>query len=64
MGGKNFCVGVEGCKGVELGVWTDIACWLAEEETVWPGLRYSSAIRTASLPPIAEARFLISSFSS
>ena len=57
MGGKNFCVGVLGA-GVELGVLT--MAWL----DTCPGLRYSSAIRTASLPPIAEARFLINSFSS
>ena len=48
---KNFWVGVEG-RGVSTGVLRV------------PGLRYSSATITTSLPPIAEERFRISSFSS
>ena len=51
FGGKNFWVGVEG-SGVSTGVLRV------------PGLRYSSATITTSLPPIAEERFRISSFSS
>jgi hypothetical protein len=55
--GKNFCVGVEG-RGVSTGVLR-----VAVLATL-PGFRYSSATITTSLPPIAEERFRISSFSS
>ena len=54
---KNFWVGVEG-SGVSTGVLR------VPEEATLPGLRYSSATITTSLPPIAEERFRISSFSS
>ena len=57
FGGKNFWVGVEG-SGVSTGVLR------VPEEATRPGLRYSSATITTSLPPIAEERFRISSFSS
>ena len=57
FGGKNFWVGVEG-RGVSTGVLR------VPEEATLPGLRYSSATITTSLPPIAEERFRISSFSS
>ena len=57
FGGKNFWVGVEG-NGVSTGVLR------VPDEATRPGLRYSSATITTSLPPIAEERFRISSFSS
>ena len=57
FGGKNFWVGVLG-SGVSTGVLR--VAW----DATWPGFKYSSAISTASLPPIADAKFLINSFSS
>jgi hypothetical protein len=50
-------VGVEG-RGVSTGVLRVLVL------ATLPGLRYSSATITISLPPIAEERFLINSFSS
>ena len=57
LGGKNFCVGVEG-RGVSTGVDR------VPEEATRPGFRYSSATITISLPPMAEDRLRMSSFSS
>ena len=57
LGGKNFWVGVEG-RGVSTGVFR-----VALDATL-PGLRYSSATITISLPPIADDRLRINSFSS
>ena len=60
--GKNFWVGVEGGRGVSTGVLRVAVLLVAP--TPRPGLGYSSATMTTSLPPIAEERFRISSFSS
>ena len=57
LGGKNFWVGVEG-RGVSTGVFK------VALEFTRPGLRYSSAIITGSLPPMEEERLRINSFSS
>ena len=57
FGGKNFWVGVEG-NGVSTGVLR------VPDEATRPGLRYSSATITISLPPTADERFRISSYSS
>jgi hypothetical protein len=62
--GKNFWVGVEG-RGVSTGV-LSVAVLVVPPPMPppRPGLRYSSATMTISLPPIADDRFRISSFSS
>lgn len=58
LGGKNFWVGVDGCRGVSTGV---LRVWL---EGMRPGLRYSSGCTSCSEPPRCEERCLISSLSS